>query len=84
MSLHLEAASTYFIVFGLTRLVLEPMIYHTRGEHANHYTTDAVTKLKCEQWIKRDDKIKPPFESSELKGATLSFIFILFNFNIYI
>jgi hypothetical protein len=21
---------------------LEPTIYHTRGEHANHYTTDAV------------------------------------------
>jgi hypothetical protein len=28
------------IVFGLTRWGLEPMIYHTRGEHANHYTTD--------------------------------------------
>jgi hypothetical protein len=80
MSLHLEAASTYFVVFGLTRLVLEPMIYHTRGEHANHYTTDAVTKLKCEQWIKRDDKIKRPFESSELKGAGInnSFIYIYF------
>ena len=37
MSLHLEAASTYFIVFGLTRLVLEPMIYHTRGKHAYQY-----------------------------------------------
>ena len=21
------------------------MIYHTRGEHANHYTTDAVTNI---------------------------------------
>jgi hypothetical protein len=28
---------------GLTRSVLEPTIYHTRGEHANHYTIDAVT-----------------------------------------
>ena len=33
-----------FIVFGLNRLGLEPMIYHvhTRGERANYYTTDAV------------------------------------------
>jgi hypothetical protein len=39
-----------------------------------------VTKLKCEQWIKRDDKIKWPFESSELKGAGInnSFIYIYF------
>ena len=29
-------------VFCLIRPVLEPMIYHIRGEHANHYTTDAV------------------------------------------
>jgi len=26
----------------LTRLGLETMIYRTRGEHTNHYTTDAV------------------------------------------
>jgi hypothetical protein len=25
---------------GLTRPGLEPMIYRTRDEHANHYTTD--------------------------------------------
>jgi hypothetical protein len=24
---------------------LEPTIYRTRGEHANHYTTDVVTYL---------------------------------------
>ena len=30
------------IVFDWTRSGIEPMIYHTRGEHANHYTTDAV------------------------------------------
>jgi hypothetical protein len=40
--LSLEAASTNFIVFSLTRLALEPMIYHIREEHAHHYTTDAV------------------------------------------
>jgi hypothetical protein len=33
-----EATNSNFIVFGLTRSGLEPTIYHTRGEHANHYT----------------------------------------------
>jgi hypothetical protein len=37
-----EATNTNFIVFGLTRSGIDPMIYHTRGEHANHYTTGAV------------------------------------------
>ena len=37
-----EATNTNCIVFGLTRPGLEPTIYHTRGEHANHYATDAV------------------------------------------
>ena len=33
--------------FGLTRSVLEPTIYHTRGKHSNHYNTNAVyTKRK--------------------------------------
>jgi hypothetical protein len=32
-----------FIVFVLTRPGLEPTIYRTRGEHANHYATDAVS-----------------------------------------
>jgi len=31
-----EATNNNFLVFGLTRLGLEPMIYHIRGEHANH------------------------------------------------
>ena len=35
-----EATNTNFIVFGLTRPWLEPTIYHTWGEHANHYTTN--------------------------------------------
>ena len=38
--------NTNFIVFGLTGL--EPMIYHTRGEHANHYTTDAILLCSLE------------------------------------
>ena len=31
------------IVFGLSRPGIEPTIYRTRGEHANHYAIDAVT-----------------------------------------
>ena len=33
------------IVFGLTRLALEPKIYRIRGEHVNHNTTNAVLKV---------------------------------------
>ena len=36
-----EATNSNFIVFGLTG----PTIYRTRGQHTNHYTTDAVTLL---------------------------------------
>jgi hypothetical protein len=38
-----EATNTNFKVFGLTRPGLESTIYRTRGEHANHYATDAVS-----------------------------------------
>jgi hypothetical protein len=52
-----EATNTNLIVFGLTRSVLELTIYRIRGEHANHYATDAVVKdrtanlrhIKCVQ-----------------------------------
>jgi hypothetical protein len=37
-----EATNTNFVVLDLTREEFEPTIYRTRGEHANHYTTDAV------------------------------------------
>jgi hypothetical protein len=37
-----------FIVFGLTQSGLEPTIYCTGGEDANHYTTDAVDEMKGE------------------------------------
>jgi hypothetical protein len=37
-----EATNTNFIVFGLTRPRIEPTIYWTRGEDANHYTTDTL------------------------------------------
>ena len=45
-----EATHTNFIVFGLTRPEHEPTIYRTRGEHANHYTTDAVCLLLTFTW----------------------------------
>jgi hypothetical protein len=37
-----EATNTNFIVFALTRPGLETTIYRTRGEHTNHYATNAV------------------------------------------
>jgi hypothetical protein len=37
-----EATNINFIVFGFIR-GFEPTIYRIRGEHANHYTTDAVS-----------------------------------------
>ena len=37
-----RAANTNFIVFGLTHLGLESLIYHTQGEHANHDTSGAI------------------------------------------
>ena len=41
-----EETHTKFIVFGVTRPGLEPTNYRTRGEHANHYGTDAVRVLR--------------------------------------
>jgi hypothetical protein len=41
--------------FGLTQPRLETTIYHTRGEHANHYATDAVlTYLACTMYTRSD------------------------------
>jgi hypothetical protein len=37
-----EATNTNLIVFGLTRLGLQPTIYRTLGEHVNRYATDDV------------------------------------------
>ena len=46
-----EATNTNFIVFGLTRPGLELTIYRTWGEHANHYTTDAVQFLVSQMFV---------------------------------
>jgi hypothetical protein len=45
-----EATNTYLIVFSLTRLGLEPVIYPTWCMHTNHYTTDAKTEPPLMQW----------------------------------
>jgi hypothetical protein len=37
-----EAINTNCIIFGFTRPGLEPTIYSTRGEHANHYPSGAI------------------------------------------
>jgi hypothetical protein len=42
----INATTTNFIVSGLTRSGLELTIYRTREKHANHYTTNAVTKVE--------------------------------------
>ena len=47
-----EAININSIVFGLSRSWREPTIYRTLGEHANHYTTDAVV-LAMNQHIEK-------------------------------
>ena len=41
-----EATNTNLIVFGFTWSGLEPTIYRTRGEHANHNTTDMIKTIE--------------------------------------
>ena len=53
-----EATNTNFIIFGLIRSGLEPTIYRTGGEHANHYTTDAVQILENSDSLKDFLKIE--------------------------
>jgi hypothetical protein len=49
-----EATQNNVIVFGLTRPGLEPMIYHTRDKHPNHYTTDAVRLIEIVDYVDSD------------------------------
>jgi hypothetical protein len=46
-----EATNTNLIVFGLTQPGAEPKIYRTRGEHANHYATDAVQNVLIDRFF---------------------------------
>jgi hypothetical protein len=69
----LTREATNFIVFGLTRSGFEPTIYRIRGEHVNHYTTDAV-QLRKKYLIVHE-------ASSSLKcksvGYLLKFLFLV-------
>ena len=60
-------------LFGLTRPGFEPTIYRTRGEHANHYTTDAVTMAKKEkeqtQYKTKDRATRTPLNTGVNLGA---------------
>jgi len=38
----MEAAHTYFVYFGLTQPHIEPMNFHTWGQHTYHYNNDVV------------------------------------------
>jgi hypothetical protein len=40
-----DASNNNLIIFSLTRSGLEPTIYRTSGDHANHYTTDVVYRI---------------------------------------
>ena len=52
-----EATITNFIVFGFTRSGLKHTICRTRGEHANHKTTDAVNiSVKTPQRYKKYER----------------------------
>jgi hypothetical protein len=51
------ATNTNFIVFCLTWSGLKSTIYHTRGEHTNHYTTDAVYTVLCTLARQKDCKM---------------------------
>jgi hypothetical protein len=50
------ATNTNVIVFGLTRLRLDPMIYHTQGKHASHYTIVDYQK-GCTRLTPGSDKV---------------------------
>jgi hypothetical protein len=57
-----EATNNNFIVFGLTRSGLQPTMYHTQGEHANHYTNfdpdmTCFRDIKDETILKYSDKL---------------------------
>jgi hypothetical protein len=71
-----EATNTNLIVFGLTQLGPEPKISRTRGEHANHYATDAVQTF----WlIDRFWHLTPPSAISWRPVLVVEEVFITFS-----
>jgi hypothetical protein len=71
-----EASHTYFIVFGLTLSGLELTIYRTRGEHAHHYTTDALELLVEDTVVKLNINKHPPSESKGRIESDVSEIYV--------
>ena len=75
-----EATNANFIVFGLTLSGLEPTIYRTLGEHANHYTTDAVKRRQnlCHDRyfahiMYKWRQINSPFHNNNSYTSTITF-----------
>ena len=60
--------NTYLIVCGLILSRLERTIYRTKGEHANHYETDAVIIVQMKKWQNDiTQKTKDPATRTSLK-----------------
>ena len=57
-----EATNSNFIVFGLTWQDLEPTMYCTRGEHVNHYATDAIILRNSCRIVNKEIKILKAIE----------------------
>ena len=58
--------SLIFLLNAACLSVLEPMIYHTQGEHANHYTTDALVVLE-RVWETVDEYLSVAIDSEDEK-----------------
>jgi len=71
-----ETANVKFIVCGLTRLALEPMIYHTRAEHPHHYASNTVGP------ILKDDTCT--FKTPPRVLLLTSYLFVYMRIYIYI
>jgi hypothetical protein len=77
-----EKQQIQILAFGLTWSGLEPTIYRTQGEQANHYTTDVVRdmiwryelnsqKYKSKGWLARNQY--NVFEWSDMSTGELLF-----------
>jgi hypothetical protein len=54
-----ESENTNFIVYTLTKPGMELTIYHTRGNHANHYTTEELwLSLDILLWLADGEQYK--------------------------
>ena len=77
-----EAINTNFIVFGLTQPGLEPTIYRTRDEHANHYATDVVC---CNRvlWAHKTSLILPLFIEVPVPNQESEHYYIIIQLSTY-